>query len=131
MVSNLIKLSLGSILLFFAFSCIYTKKKTIAKNTNNCEYIRYNIGQTISNLGCKNCHIEQILGMENILTFNELSKLDSLALINYTFTKKHNGWYSKDGDFKSARMDTLSVCEIRNIIRYIKDSGRDIPMPTQ
>ncbi|MCX2583083.1 hypothetical protein [Pedobacter sp. MR22-3] len=65
------------------------------------------------------------------ITFRGLAAMDSLKLIDYAFTKKHKGWYSKNGDFKTARMNTLSDCEIRSVIRYIKDFGRDIPMPTQ
>ncbi|WP_157263331.1 hypothetical protein [Pedobacter sp. R20-19] len=49
-------------------------------------------------------------------------------LIDYAFTKKHKGLYSKTGTFKASRMDTLSDCEIKSVIRYIKDFGRDIPM---
>ncbi len=57
--------------------------------------------------------------------------MDSLKLINYVFKKKHKDWYSKNGTFKAARMDTLSECEIKSVIRYIKDQGRDTPMSSQ
>jgi len=56
--------------------------------------------------------------------------MDSLKLLNFVFTKKHNGNYSMKGAFKTARMDTLSDCEIKSAIRYIRDYGRDIPIPT-
>jgi len=69
--------------------------------------------------------------LNEISTFEELAKMDSLKLINYAFTKKHKGWYSKTGSFKTARMDTLTDCEIKNVIRYIKDAGRDISLPSQ
>jgi len=49
-----------------------------------------------------------------------------LKLINYAFNKKHKGWYSKNGIFEMAKMDTLTDCEIKSVIRYIKDYGRDI-----
>jgi len=64
---------------------------------------------------------------KNIFTFQEISNMDSLKLIDYAFTKKHKGWYSKSGTFKGSKMDTLSDCEIKSVIRYIKDAGRAIP----
>ena len=64
---------------------------------------------------------------KNIFTFQEISSMDSLKLIDYAFTKKHKGWYSKSGTFKGSKMDTLSDCEIKSVIRYIKDAERDIP----
>lgn len=62
-----------------------------------------------------------------MLTFRELSNLDSLKLIEYVFKKKHNGWYEKNGTFMASRMDTLNDCEIKSVIRYIKDYNRDTP----
>ena len=134
MVSNLIKLSLGSLLSILLFACQNVKENIIKKSVDTCRFSRYDVGQLISNFGCKNCHIasiEERIDSKGSITFRGLAALDSLKLIDYTFTKKHKGWYSKNGDLKAARMDTLSDCEIRNIIRYIKDAGRDIPMPSQ
>lgn len=132
MVSNTIKLSLGSTLLLLAFACLNPKQENVnLEAIDTCKYNRYNTGQIISNLGCKNCHIQQILRMENIPTFSELSNIDSLKLMSYVFKRKHKGWYSKNGTFKAARMDTLSECEIKSVIRYIKDQGRDKPMSSQ
>lgn len=134
MVSNLIKLSLGSLLSILLFACQNVKENTIKKSVDTCSFSRYDVGQLISNFGCKNCHIasiEERIDSKGSISFRGLAAVDSLKLIDYIFTKKHKGWYNKDGNFKTARMDTLSECEIKNIIRYIKDSGRDIPMPTQ
>ena len=132
MVSNTIKLSLGSALLLLAFACLNPKQENVnLAPIDTCKYNRYNTGQVISNLGCKNCHIQQILRMENIPTFGEIASIDSLKLMNYVFKKKHKGWYSKNGTFKATRMDTLSECEIKSVIRYIKDFNRDIPMAAQ
>jgi len=134
MVSNLIKLSLGSLLSILLFACQNVKENTIKKSVDTCRFSRYDVGQLISNFGCKNCHIasiEERIDSKGSISFRGLAAVDSLKLIDYIFTKKHKGWYNKDGNFKTARMDTLSECEIKNIIRYIKDSGRDIPMPTQ
>jgi len=134
MVSNLIKLSLGSLLSILLFACQNVKENIIKKSVDTCRFSRYDVGQLISNFGCKNCHIgsiEERIDSKGSISFRGLAAVDSLKLIDYIFTKKHKGWYNKDGNFKTARMDTLSECEIKNIIRYIKDSGRDIPMPTQ
>jgi len=132
MVLNTIKLSLGSTLLLLAFACLNPKQENVnLAPIDTCKYNRYNTGQVISNLGCKNCHIQQIIRMENIPTFGEIANIDSLKLTNYVFTKKHKGSYSKNGTFKTTIMDNLNECEIKNVIRYIKDSGRDIPMSSQ
>jgi hypothetical protein len=53
--------------------------------------------------------------------------MDSLKLVNYAFTKKHKGWYGKNGTFKASKMDTLNKCEIKSVIRFIKDYTRDTP----
>ncbi|GAA4208990.1 hypothetical protein GCM10022289_33790 [Pedobacter jeongneungensis] len=131
MVSNIIKLSLGSILLVY-FSCQNADNNKInvkVSPIDACKYYRYDAGQTISNLGCKNCHLlsdMEIKDDRGWATFGGLAKMDSLKLIDYVFKKKHKGWYSKNGTFKTARMDTLTDCEIKSVIRYIKDYGRDI-----
>nr|WP_315421277.1 hypothetical protein [uncultured Pedobacter sp.] len=139
MVSNVIKLSLGS-LLFFAMLACTTKPKNIANGSikkkviDTCRYYAYDAHQIVSNLGCWKCHL-RILPEQKYdrgwATFNDLARMDSLKLVNYTFTKKHKGWFSKNGPYKDAKMDTLSECEIRSVIRYIKDSGRDIAIPSQ
>lgn len=134
---SIIKLSLGSVLISFAFACsngIKNNDDIKKKNEDTCKYYRYDAGQIISNLGCKNCHIRMSIEEKDeygAITFLGLAAMDSLKLINYVFDKKHKGWYSKNGTFKAARMDTLSECEIKSVIRYIKDQGRDIPMSTQ
>lgn len=131
-VSNLIKLSFGSLLSILLFACQNAKENTVKKSIDTCRFSRYDVGQLISNFGCKNCHIasiEERVDSKGSITSRGLAALDSLKLIDYTFTKKHKGWYSKTGTFKASQMDTLSDCEIRSVIHYIKDFGRDIPMP--
>ncbi len=131
MVSNLIKLSLGSLVCFFIMACISKPQNTAGSQTimiDTCKYYKYNSHQVISNLGCYNCHVRAGDRWYDMPTFSELSQMDSLMLIDYAFTKKHKGLYSKTGTFKASRMDTLSDCEIKSVIRYIKDFGRDIPM---
>ncbi|WP_029286899.1 hypothetical protein [Pedobacter sp. R20-19] len=137
MASNLTKLSLGSLSIFLFLSCQNAteyKNSVGNKTSDTCRYYRYDAGQIISNLGCKNCHVSfnvDKIDVYGITTWRGLAAMDSLKLIDYAFTKKHKGWCSKNGDFKTAKMDTLSDCEIRSVIRYIKDFGRDIPMPSQ
>ena len=138
MVLNIIRLSFGSVLLFTA-SCVnkptsnqnaLDKKKVV----DTCRYYRYEAGQVISTLGCRNCHLAPDLELKDDRgwpTFRGLANMDSLKLIRYTFKEAHKGWYSKTGSFKTARMDTLSDCEIKNVVRYIKDFDRDIPLPSQ
>ncbi len=85
----------------------------------------------MTGLGCDNCHTQ--LGsnkFKDIPTFSGISAIDSLKMIDFAFKKRHNGWYNKN--LKSVRMDTLNDCEIKSVIRYIKDYNRDLPpMPTQ
>jgi len=134
MVSNTIKISLGNLLLIFFFSCQNIQKNVNRKTLEKCSYSRYEAGQIISNLGCKNCHIRMTIAKKDEYgspTFIGLAAMDSLKLIDYAFAKKHKGWYSKTGSFKALRMDTLSDCEIKSAIRYIKDAARNIPMPSQ
>jgi len=134
MVFNTIKLSLGSLLILLFFNCQNAKKsnkKIIKKSTDTCKYYRYDARQIVSNLGCYNCHVKNGERWYKMPTFRELSAMDSLKLVDYAFTRQHKGWYSKDGTFKSAKMDTLTDCEIKSAIRYIKDYGRDIPMSSQ
>ncbi|NTE03456.1 hypothetical protein G6M26_06865 [Agrobacterium tumefaciens] len=137
MVSNTIKLSLGSLFFAIFFSCVNKPKsiENIAINQkclDTCIYVKHIGRQIMSGLGCDNCHTK--LGSnkyKDILTFDDISILDSIKILEFSFIKRHNGWYNKNGDLKSARMDTLSDCEIRSVIRYIKDFSRDVPMPSQ
>ncbi len=139
MVSNTIKLSLGSLLFYFIFSCTNRPKNVtnvVVKKelVDTCKYYRYDAGRIVSNLGCQNCHLLYQPGQKDDrgwATFSDLAAMDSLTLINYTFTKKHKDWYSKTGTFKKSRMDTLSDCEIKSVIRYIKDYNRSIAIPSQ
>ncbi|NTD95630.1 cytochrome c [Agrobacterium tumefaciens] len=138
-VSNTTKLILGSALFLFTAACVNkpsSNQNMLGKENivATCKYYRYEAGQIISNLGCKNCHLRMTVDKKDEYgspTFIGLASMDSLKIIEYAFTKKHKGWYSKTGSFKTARMDTLSDCEIRNVIRYIKDAARNIPMPSQ
>lgn len=135
MVSIIIRLSLGSLLIFTMLAC-RSKPENITstnpkKSIDTCRYYRYDARQIVSSLGCYNCHIKNSKRWYEMPTFKELSAMDSLKLVNYAFIKKHKGWYSEKGTFKTARMDTLSKCEIKSVIRYIKDFGRDIPMSNQ
>lgn len=138
MASSTTKLSLGSLLLFLILACVNESKNTestVVKKKSideTCKYYAYDAQQIVSNLSCYNCHVRTDERLDNnIPTFSELSAMDSLKLINYAFKKRHKGDYSKKGAFKTSRMDTLSDCEIKSAIRYIKDYNRNIPMPGQ
>jgi len=137
MASNTIRISLNSILLLLVFACQNNSRNNkILSNQSidTCQYYRYDAHQIVSNLGCQNCHLLLIPGDKDDrgwATFSDLVTMDSLKLIDFVFTKKHKGWYGKTGTFKTPRMDTLSECQIKSVIRYIKDQGRDIPMSNQ
>jgi len=129
-VSNLIKLSLGSLLIFVMLACTNETKSIKQISTeaiDTCKYYRSDARQVVSNLGCYNCHVKAGDRWYDMLTFKELSNLDSLKLIEYVFKKKHKGWYEKNGTFMASRMDTLNDCEIKSVVRYIKDYNRDTP----
>ena len=137
MFTNAIRLSLGSVLFLFIAACVnkpVPDRNTLDKKkvVDTCRYYRYEAGQVISTLGCRNCHLEPYMELKDDRgwpTFRGLANMDSLKLIDYVFTKKHKGWYSKTGSFKAARMDTLNDFEIKSAVRYIKDAGRNIPIP--
>lgn len=132
MISNIIKLGFGSFLFLFIVACVNKPKSkdNIVSNKKilkDCRYYAYDAQQIVSNLGCYNCHVRTNERLFEIPTFSEISIIDSLKLLKYTFTKKHKGWYDKSGTFKKSRMDTLSDCEVKSVIRYIKDYNRDTP----
>lgn len=136
MVSNTIKISLGSLLFFVIMACLNDSEnntRVIKKITvDSCKFYKYDARQTISNLSCYNCHVRLEKRLDNnIATFSELSAMDSLKLIDYAFTKRHKGDYGKKGAFKTSEMDSLSECEIKNAIQYIKNYNRNIPMSSQ
>ncbi|KQM78844.1 hypothetical protein ASE74_12860 [Pedobacter sp. Leaf216] len=139
MVLNIIKLSFVVLLLVSTLSCTTKPKKTknvafTKKVIDNCRYSAYDAHQIVSNLGCWNCHLRILPEQKDErgwATFNDLAKMDSLKLVTYTFEKNHKGWFSKTGPYNDAKMDTLSDCQIKSVIRYIKDTGRDIPMSSQ
>lgn len=67
MVSNAIKITFGSFLLFSIVSCVNeTKNKpdVVVKKTttDTCRYYAYDAKNIISNLGCYNCHIWLVIG---------------------------------------------------------------------
>jgi len=134
MVSNIIKLSLGSLLFFVFVACLNKNKidiKVFKKSslTDSCKYYAEDARQLVSNLSCYSCHITGGERLNDIPSFDKLAAMDSLKLVNYVFIKKHNGDYNRKGAFQTSKMDTLSDCEIKSAIRYIKDAGRNIPMP--
>lgn len=124
MVSNTIKLSLGSLLFFLFVGCLIKNKIDIQVSKksslpDSCKYCAEYASQLVSNLSCYSCHIKGGERLNDISSFDELVAMDSLKLVNYVFIKKHNGDYNRKGAFQTSRMDTLSDCEIKSVIRYI------------
>lgn len=131
--SNITRLSLGSVILLNLLACNQINKaerKEAITSKDTCVYNASQYDKIIFDLSCQNCHLKYGGQIEKIPTFETLSILDSLKLVDYVFTKKHKGWYTKNGAFKSNRLDSLSNCDIKNIIHYIKDYGKpQAPVP--
>lgn len=122
----------GLLIVLICFFCACTGrpvKKSVkepAQNKDACNLDLY-IGNNIeNNLGCGNCHHKMGDRMyRNIPTFSELSAMDSLKLQNFIFKTKHKGMYPEY--YKVKRPDTLSECEVQNLMHYIKDINRESP----
>lgn len=132
---NTIRLSLGSLVICMVLACTNTPTtgtKALQINTakiDTCSLKLY-IGSRIeSDMGCRNCHIKSDSSKlaPNIPIFRELSAMDSLTLKNYIFKSKHNGMYSNELKPSGEKLDKLTDCQIRNMMHYIKNYGRDIP----
>lgn len=127
---NTIRINLSSLLLCFFIACTGTNQKQGNKKPetkkDTCKLDLY-VGSNIElSLGCGNCH--KLMGdrvASKIPTYLELSKIDSLKLKEFIFKTKHKNMYPEY--YKVKRLDTLSECEIRNLMHYIKNFGRGIP----
>jgi len=127
---NTIKLNLSSLLICLLIACTGSNKKETAKKSDikkdTCKLDLY-IGSNIEfSLGCANCHHKMGDRMfPNSPTFSELSAMDSLKLKDFIFKSKHKGMYPEY--YKVKRPDTLSECEIQNLMHYIKNFSRENP----
>jgi hypothetical protein len=53
--------------------------------------------------------------------------MDSVKLKDYIFKSKHKGMYSNQLKSSGEKLDSLTECQIRNLMHYIKNFNRDIP----
>lgn len=137
MVSNTIKLSLGSLLLIFAISCTngnhkkieQTKTSNVLKDT--CQ-LDLGAAQNIElGVGCGNCHTyDEKRRYQKLPTYSEISAMDSLKLSDFIFKTRHNGYFLKDTmlvNHNNKALDTLNECEKRNLMFFIKSVNRHFP----
>jgi hypothetical protein len=133
MVSNIIRLSLGSFIICLLLSSCnsqeskhikdvtYTKNDTCRLDLSRGEAVILKLGE------CRYCHLINDVPRfkKNIPIFKELATLDSLKLSNFIFVGKHNGMYKKVFPQVVKRIDSLDDCQKRNLIHFIKDAGRN------
>jgi hypothetical protein len=136
MVSNLTKLSLGSLLICIVTACISNTSKETGKLvkplTDTCGDLRQYTGSFIlSDVGCSGCHsTNDKRPFPDVPTFSEVAATDSLKLSDYIFKTKHNNLYIKEPmlrDHGNKKLDSLSDCQKKSLIHYIKDSNRKTP----
>ena len=137
MVLNIIKVSLGSFLALVFFSCTNgAHKQTVVNNISKVaqDTCQLDLGKAQSielHVGCINCHTyDEKRQFAQVPTFKEISNIDSLKLSNFIFKTRHNGYFLKDTillNHNNKALDTLDVCEKRNLIYFIKSNNRHIP----
>jgi len=137
MVSNTIKLSLGSIFLIFVISCTNGKPGDIMKskmqNTpkDTCQLDLGKAQNIELGVGCGNCHTyDEKRRYPNLPTYAEISAIDSLKLSEFIFKTRHNGYFLRDTillNHTNKALDTLGECEKRNLIFFIKSVNRRFP----
>ncbi len=133
MILHSVRLSLGSIIIcLFLSSCNSQESKHIKDVTyteNDICNLDLSRGEAvILKLGeCRYCHLINDVPRfkKNIPIFKELAALDSLKLSNFIFAGKHNGMYKKVFPQVVKRIDSLDDCQKRNMIHFIKNTGRN------
>lgn len=126
---NIIKLNLSSAIICLLIACSGNKKESVKMpvlKPDSCKLDLY-VGSNIEfSLGCANCHHKMGDRMfPKSPTFSELSAMDSLKLKDFIFKSKHKGMYPEY--YRVKRPDTLSQCEIQNLMHYIKNFNRENP----
>ncbi|WP_316824050.1 hypothetical protein [Pedobacter miscanthi] len=133
---NITKLSLDSFLIIFlAVSCTENKKyksETIKiqpkKIIDDCVTLDLAKGNNLEfNVGCSGCHTaHEKRNLLNVPSFPELSRIDSLKLSDFIFLSKHNGYFKKEPtlNFRIKKIDSLSECDRKNLIHFIKQYNR-------
>ncbi|WP_440789325.1 c-type cytochrome [Pedobacter sp. 22226] len=80
-------------------------------------------------IGCNSCHPSGgNRTMITLPTFEEISRIDSLKLRDFIFISKHKGYFKKEPalNYKIKKIDSLSDCDRKNLIHYIKNQSRII-----
>ncbi|WP_157255358.1 hypothetical protein [Pedobacter sp. Leaf216] len=142
MVSNIIRLSLGSLLIIsFIIGCTGKNNKEAAtKNrakmlVDTCDALYLAKGSDLEfNIGCRSCHVEQEKRYyPKVPSYFELSKMDSLKLRDFIFISKHKGYFKSERFLsnKIKTLDSLSDCDRKNLIHYIKEYNRPQALPTK
>jgi len=101
--------------------------------TDTCGDLRQYTGSFIlSDVGCSGCHtLTDKRSFPELPAFSEVAATDSLKLSNYIFKTKHNNLYIKEPmlrDHGNKKLDSLSECQRRSLISYIKDYHRNNPV---
>jgi len=137
MASNFKNLSLGSLLICVVIACTNNPSKEAAKSvkqlTDTCGDLKQYTGSFIlSDVGCSGCHtLADKRSFPELPTFSEVAATDSLKLSNYIFKTKHNNLYIKEPMLRehgNKKLDSLSDCQKKSLIHYIKDYDRNIPV---
>lgn len=133
---NTIKISLGSLILLFFFSCAGgDHHKADLNNISNIKRdsckLELGTAQMIElHVGCINCHTyDEKRRFPQVPTIKEVANIDSLKLSDFIFEARHNGYFLKDTillNHNNKALDTLDACEKRNLLYYIKSQNRRI-----
>ncbi|QNK60988.1 hypothetical protein H7F33_10335 [Pedobacter sp. PAMC26386] len=130
---NIIKLSLGSLIIFCSlFACNNSQSKQVKSviivQKDSCRLDLSKGEAVVLNLGeCRYCHLRNDVPRfkKNIPIWKELAGMDSLKLSNFIFVGKHNGMYKKVFPAVLKRIDSLDDCQKRNLIHFIKAASRN------
>ena len=136
MFSSTKKLILGSAIIFFAISCTSDQKKVkqsrVAEIRRDTCQLALGKAQIIElGVGCGNCHTyDEKRRYPKLPTYAEISSMDSLRLSEFIFKTRHNGYFLTDTmliNHNNKALDTLNVCEKRNLMFFIKSVNRHFP----
>lgn len=135
--SNLIRLSLISMISLIAVACLNsTPKKSSSIITNvkidSCSYKESDAVDAEMITGCANCHTyNEHRTFPEVPTYKEISALDSLKLSDFIFKTRHNGYFIKETKLNrnNKAIDSLNECQRKNLVHFIKDYNRKIPTP--
>ncbi|MGN7985780.1 hypothetical protein ACTJKC_00485 [Pedobacter sp. 22226] len=131
---NITKLILGSFLIIlFIIGCKGENKEVTTKNdakmlADTCGALYPAKGSELEfSIGCRSCHAQQEKRIySHVPSYFELSKIDSLKLRDFIFISKHKGYFKKEPflNHKIKTLDSLSDCDRKNLIHYIKEYNR-------